>query len=99
MQSTSQRYHQKCLESHKTNGSFLDQDRDYKEWNLGTLYYLHQPDGDQRKFLKEIVDTRLERCGWVGRVDDLIGLSDYPEGTLGRQLKAELTAREDERKK
>src|ERR1700687_360479 len=27
----------------QTLGAFLDQDRDYKEWNLGTLFYLNLP--------------------------------------------------------
>ena len=34
----------------QTFGAFLDQDRDYKEYNLGTLYYAELPTSEQMKF-------------------------------------------------
>lgn len=73
----------------QTLGSFIDQDRDYKEWNLGTLYYLCLPNAEQKAFLSEIVDNRLTLCGYRGKIKDIIGDSQYPEGTLARALKAE----------
>jgi len=78
-----------------TFGNFLDQDRDYKEWNLGTLFCLSLPTRQQKEFLSEIVDRRLELCEYKGRVDSLIGTSKYPEGTLARSLKAEYEKRQE----
>lgn len=74
-------------------GAFLDQDRDYKEWNLGTLYYLNLPSDRQKEFLREVVDNRLELCGFGGRVADTIGASRYEENSLSRALKLEAEAR------
>lgn len=80
-------------------GTFLDQDRDYKEWNLGTLYYLTLPSQNQKEFLREIVDNRLHLCGFSGRVADVIGPSVYSQGTLARALKLEAEARLDGRRR
>ncbi|GEM_PF-3150299 len=74
-------------------GTFLDQDRDYKEYNLGTLYYLDLPTAVQKAFLQEIVDKRLELSGYHGRVSDIIGPSKYVSGTLARALRREAEAR------
>lgn len=82
----------------QTFGSFLDQDRDYKEWNLGTLYYLMLPTAEQKSFLREIVDKRLELCEFTGRVADIIGDSHYPDGTLARAIKTEAEERFTTRK-
>lgn len=78
----------------ETFGAFLDQDRDYKELNLGTLYYTDIPRSLQKAFLKEIVDNRLELCKYQGRVDSIIGDSEYKDGTLSRSLKVEYEARQ-----
>jgi len=77
----------------QTFGSFLDQDRDYKEWNIGTLYYLELPRSEQKEFLSSIVDKRLELCNYKGKIKDIIGRSQYPAGTLARSLKEEAEAR------
>lgn len=82
----------------QTLGAFLDQDRDYKELNLGTLYYLDLPSNEQKAFLREIVDNRLKICGYQGRVDEIIGPSSYADGTLARALKAEAEFRADTKK-
>ena len=73
--------------------TFLDQDRDYKEWNLGTLYYVDLPTKQQKKFLKEIIDKRLELCQYSGKIQDIIGPSEYFDGTLARALKHEAESR------
>ena len=73
----------------QTFSTFLDQDRDYKEWNLGTLYYANLPSEQQKAFLREIVDKRLELCEYNGKVQDIIGPSEYSGGTLARALKQE----------
>lgn len=82
----------------ETFGNFLDQDRDYKEWNLGTLYYATLPPPEQKNFLREIVDTRLELCEYRGRVADVIGPSQYPHGTLAREFKMEADRRAEDRR-
>lgn len=79
----------------QTFGSFIDQDRDYRELNLGTLYYANLPDRDQKAFLKEIINKRLKLCAYDGAVDSVIGPSEYPEGTLARSIRVE----HEERKK
>lgn len=81
----------------ETYGNFLAQDRDYREWNLGTMYCLTLPSKDQKAFLREIVDTRLALCEFTGRVDDIIGSSTYPEKTLARTLKCEAEKRKEKR--
>jgi energy-coupling factor transporter ATP-binding protein EcfA2 len=81
----------------ETFGNFLDQDREYKEWNLGTLYCLKLPTREQKAFLKEIVDKRLMLCEYQGRVDSVIGDSRYPDGTLERALKYESDTRKEKR--
>lgn len=73
----------------QTFGAFLDQDRDYKELNLGTLYYLDLPSNQQKSFLREIVDNRLKLCGYKGTVSDIIGPSRYRGGSLAKALKNE----------
>jgi hypothetical protein len=73
----------------ETFGNFLSQDRDYREWNLGTLYCLRLPSKEQKAFLGEIVNTRLALCQYDGRVETIIGNSRYSEGTLARTLKRE----------
>jgi serine/threonine protein kinase len=70
-------------------GNFLDQDRDYKEWNLGTLYYLELPSAAQKDFVADIVDTRLRICDYAFTVKDLVGLSNYNTGRLSTDLRAE----------
>jgi len=79
----------------QTFGNFLDQDRDYKEWNLGTLYYLSLPSPKQKKFLSEIVDNRLEMCGYQGKIIDIIGESKYAEDKLERSLKQQADVRKE----
>ena len=79
----------------QTFGNFLDQDRDYKEWNLGTLYYLKLPSPKQKEFLSEIVDTRLEMCGYQGKIVDIIGESKYAEDKLEKALKKEADSRKE----
>lgn len=81
----------------QTFGAFLDQDRDYKEWNLGTMYYLKLPERQQKDFLSDIVDKRLRLCGYTGKVMDVIGPSKYGEGNLARSLKKEAEARAEAR--
>jgi energy-coupling factor transporter ATP-binding protein EcfA2 len=71
----------------QTFGDFLVQDRDYKEWNLGTLYYLDLPSDGKKQFLRDIVNTRLRLCEYKGTVDDVIGASEYPDGSLARALR------------
>jgi hypothetical protein len=77
----------------ETFGNFLSQERDYREWNLGTLYCLHLPSKEQKAFLGEIVNTRLALCQYAGRVETVIGDSHYSEGTLARTLKREAERR------
>ncbi len=81
----------------QTFGAFLDQDRDYREWNLGTLYCLNLPSKSQKEFLGEIVDNRLELCEYQGRVRSLLGESQYQEDTLARTLKKEAEQRQQRR--
>jgi len=78
----------------QTFSTFLEQDRDYKEWNLGTLYYANLPSEQQKAFLREIIDKRLELCKYVGKVEDIIGPSEYFGGTLARALKYEAESRQ-----
>ena len=78
----------------QTFSTFLDQDRDYKELNLGTLYYANLPSKQQKAFLEEIIDKRLELCGYGGQVQDVIGPSEYYGGTLGRALRREAELRQ-----
>ncbi|MGE0759478.1 MAG: hypothetical protein AB7O38_20845, partial [Pirellulaceae bacterium] len=73
----------------ETFGNFLSQERDYREWNLGTLYCLRLPSKEQKAFLGEIVNTRLGLCQYEGCVETVIGNSHYNEGTLARTLKRE----------
>jgi hypothetical protein len=58
---------------------------------------------EEAKFLREIVDTRLELCGYEGRVADVIGNSDYAPGVggagLARALKREADARAEARER
>jgi hypothetical protein len=82
----------------ETFGNFLAQDRDYREWNLGTLYCLNLPTKDQKEFLREIVNTRLLLCGFQGTVDTIIGSSDYSCSTLARTLKREAECRREKRR-
>ena len=70
----------------QTYGEFLTQDRDYREWNLGTLYCLKLPSKQQKEFSGEIVNNRLAICNYAGTVESLIGESRYPNGTLARTL-------------
>jgi hypothetical protein len=77
----------------QTYGDFVAKDRDYKEWNLGTLYYLKLPTREQKEFLREIVDNRLALCNFEGRVESIIGGSSYASGTVARSLKDEAEAR------
>lgn len=79
-------------------GSFFDQDRDYKEINLGT-FYIALPDQQKKDFIMEIVDTRLKLCGYEGRVQDIIGQSLYPDKNLARSLKCEFEKRAELREK
>ncbi len=81
----------------ETFGNFLSQDRDYREWNLGTLYCLKLPSKEQKAFLGEIVNKRLELCDYIGRVETVIGRSSYQEGTLARTLKREAECRRESR--
>lgn len=82
-----------------TFGSFLDQDRDYKEWNLGTLYYLDLPRREQKKFLQEIVNNRLRMCKYMGTIDQIIGESRYPSTSLSKSIKEEYDAKQTARLK
>ncbi len=82
----------------ETYGNFLTQDRDYKEWNLGTEYCVNLPTIDQKSFLKEIVDNRLRLCNYSGRVDTVIGNSKYAGGTLARTLKREAEIRREKKR-
>ncbi|MGA2616291.1 MAG: protein kinase [Thermoguttaceae bacterium] len=81
----------------QTFGEFLAQDRDYREWNLGTLYCLKLPSQQQKAFLGEIVNNRLAICRYQGTVQSLIGQSRYAEGTLARTLKREAELRQEKR--
>lgn len=83
----------------ETYGNFLTQDRDYREWNLGTLYCLTLPTESQKEFLREIVDKRLQLCRYEGTVDSIIGPSQYKEGTLARTLKHDAEVRRERRAK
>lgn len=83
----------------ETYGNFLTQDRDYKEWNLGTMYCLNLPSKDQKAFLREIVDNRLQLCGYEGRVETVLGDSTYSKGTLARTLKEEAESRKEKRRR
>ncbi|MBI4232613.1 hypothetical protein HY605_05245, partial [Candidatus Peregrinibacteria bacterium] len=82
----------------QTFGSFLDQSRDYKEYNLGTLFYTNLPSSEQKNFLQEVIDKRLMLCGYAGKVCDIIGPSSYPNGTLARAIKEEFIARNEFKK-
>lgn len=82
----------------ETFGNFLAQDREYREWNLGTLYCLTLPSREQKEFLKEIVDNRLKLCSYDGRVDSVIGRSLYSDGTLERALRRESDLRKEKRR-
>lgn len=81
----------------ETFGNFLAQDREYREWNLGTLYCLTLPSSSQKEFLKEIVDNRLSLCDFAGRVDSIVGPSNYSQGTLERTLRHESDLRKQKR--
>lgn len=74
-------------------GSFLEKDREYREWNIGTEFCLNLPSKSQTEFLKEIVDNRLSICDYGGGVDSLIGRSKYFKGTLERTLRYEAELR------
>lgn len=53
-------------------------------------YYISLSDQKQLKqlidFAKELLDHRLELAGYEGRTEQLIGHSEYPEGSLGKAL-------------
>ena len=87
------------LVTDQTFSTFLDQDRDYKEWNLGTLYFATLPSEKQKAFLREIIDNRLALCEYSGKVEDIIGPSDYSGGTLAQALKREAESRQILRRK
>ncbi|MEZ6033183.1 MAG: protein kinase [Planctomycetaceae bacterium] len=80
-----------------TVGAFLEKDREYREWNIGTEFCLHLPSKSQTAFLKEIVDNRLRICKYEGTVDSLLGASRYSMGTLERTLREESDNRKSRR--
>lgn len=82
-----------------TLGATVDVSREMVEIDCGREY-IALDDADQvdraRAFAVELLDNRLKAAGYVGSAQELIGKSEWSEGSLGRALAAKAPGRGQE---
>ena len=64
--------------------------REFREIDCGQFYISLHDKGLLKElidFAKELLDHRLVLTGYSGKSEDIIGYSQYPEGTLGKALR------------
>lgn len=67
-----------------------DSTREFREIDCGQFYIALHDRGllkELMDFAKELLDHRLVLTGYSGKSEDIIGYSQYPEGSLGKSLK------------
>src|SRR3990167_4888749 len=77
-------------ESNIETSPTADITREFREIDCGQFYIALHDKGLLKKlidFAKELLDHRLALTGYSGKSEDIIGYSQYPEGTLGKALK------------
>lgn len=76
-----------------------DLTREFREIDCGQYYISLSDKGLQRElveFAKELLDHRLQLAEYKGRAEEIIGHSEWPEGSLGKALaRSKETKRKD----
>jgi len=78
------------LESYIETSPTADITREFREIDCGQFYIALHDKGLLKElidFAKELLDHRLVLTGYSGKSEDIIGYSQYPEGTLGKALR------------
>lgn len=81
---------ERIFEFHKESSPTADITREFREIDCGQFYIdLSDKDllQDLIKFAKDLLDHRLKLSGYNGNSEEIIGNSQYPEGSLGKALR------------
>lgn len=81
---------ERIFELHDESSPTADSTREFREIDCGQFYIDLSDKGLIQKlinFAKDLLDHRLSFAGYAGKSEDIIGHSEYPEGTLGKALR------------
>lgn len=81
---------ERIFELHDESSPTADSTREFREIDCGQFYIGLSDKGSIQElinFAKDLLDHRLTLAGYACKSEDIIGRSEYPEGTLGKALR------------
>lgn len=61
--------------------------REFREIDCGRFYLVDADSSLKRKFTRELLAKRLELSGYRGKPEEIIGTSEFAEGSLGKTIR------------